>query len=187
MRILILLTAILLMTGCSEADSEREAILQMPERQVALLQAVVDGQDAYKTCPNELKCTAVRVARDKALADAKGDGGIDGWIGQLKNMSTTGSGAAYISVTVPGYDVTLATWNNALSDLADNTLIPFGSPLYEAVAELEEGTLVIFSGQLLAEKSLTEAGSMERPEFVTRFTSIRPVTAADAIPDEGET
>ena len=184
MRALVLLAAMTILAGCGEAESGRDAIIQMPEKQVALLQAVVDGQDAYKTCPNELKCTAVRKARDKAIAETVGDGEIDSWIGQLKSMSTTGGGTAYISVAVPGHDVTLSTWNNGLSDLADNTMIPFGSPLYETVAELEEGSLVIFSGQLLAEKSLTEAGSMERPEFATRFSAIRPVTMADGVPVE---
>lgn len=181
MRVLVLLVAISMLAGCGEDDSGQDAVLQMPEKQVALLQAVVDGQEAYKTCPNELKCTAVRKARDEAVAEAMGDGEIDGWIGTLERMSTTGSGSAYISVAIPGYPVTLSTWNNGLSDLADRTMIPFASPLYEVVAELEEGDVVIVSGQLLAESSLTEAGSMEEPEFTTRFSAIRRVTMADAV------
>lgn len=181
MRVLVLLAAMTILAGCSEAEPGRDAIIQMPEKQVALLQAVVDGQAAYETCPNELKCTAVRKARDKAVAEAMGDGEIDSWIGLLKSMSTTGGGTAYISVAIPGYDVTLSTWNNGLSDLAGNTMIPFGSPLYEVVAELEEGDVVIVSGHMLAESSLTEAGSMEEPEFTTRFSAIRRVTMADAV------
>jgi len=94
-------------------------------------------------------------------------------------METNSEGKGIISVQLDGAEIRVETWNNAISDLTNNTLIEHGSLLYKTISELKLGDKVIFSGTFLsgeddyiAEKSLTEFGSMTSPEFTFRFTDI---------------
>lgn len=53
--------------------------------------------------------------------------------------------------------------------------IPKSSPVYAAAAEMKEGQCVIFSGKVQTEeKSITESGAVNTPEFGIRFSSIKP-------------
>jgi hypothetical protein len=84
-------------------------------------------------------------------------------------MKTTGDGKAYIEIEIsPGIHV--KTWNNALSDVADDTLIDQNSPVFSAVADLGVGDAVTFSGAFVSAKedfvreaSMSESGSMSEP------------------------
>jgi len=74
----------------------------------------------------------------------------------------------------------VATWNNSLSDIRDHTLIDPTSSMFKELAALKAGDLVKFSGQFsssntdcVGEQSVTLQGSMTKPEFTMRFTSIR--------------
>jgi len=102
---------------------------------------------------------------------------VSGWTGVISGMDTTGAGKAYVSIAVPRSPVTFQTWNNDISDAGNNTLIPSSSPLYQALADMAKGMAVVFSGKLVKEASMTESGGMEEPEFIIRFTSIKPASA----------
>ena len=74
----------------------------------------------------------------------------------------------------------IKTWNNALSDIFDETLIENGSELYNAIADLSKGDKVVFSGtfasderDFIREASVTERGSMTDPEFILKFSDVR--------------
>ena len=76
--------------------------------------------------------------------------------------------------------ITIQTANNAFSGALDGTLISAGSQLYEQLSRLSVGQRVIVSGRFrssdqdyLREASLTEAGSMNEPEFLFAFASVR--------------
>jgi hypothetical protein len=78
-----------------------------------------------------------------------------------------------------GNTIKIQTWNNGLSDIADKTLIPVNTPLFNAISDLKEGISVKVSGQFVAgeqdyigEQSLTENGSMTEPEFSVHFTKV---------------
>ena len=96
-------------------------------------------------------------------------------------MQTNSEGKAFIEIKLEGAEsIVIKTWNNSLSDLMDNTLIENGSGLYNTIADLSEGTEVVFSGTFIAddrdfirEGSMTERGSMTDPEFILKFSSIR--------------
>lgn len=153
----------------------------MPKDQIVALQAVLDGRNAYATCGNPLKCSALRKTRDKAVSKATDKGRLVEWYGVIKTLSTTGDGDAFLTIAAIGQDVTFGTWNNSLSDINTGSLIASGSPLYEALSEMSEGEAVAFSGQIKGEKSVTEAGAMNAPDFLVKFKEVRRVTAADAV------
>ena len=63
--------------------------------------------------------------------------------------------------------------------IGDNTMPAKGSKIYKQVAEFAEGDYVYFSAKTIKdsqrgmkEGSLTELGSLKRPEFIVKFTDI---------------
>lgn len=73
------------------------------------------------------------------------------------------------------------TWNNSLSDMSDKTLIQPGTPLHEAAIQLKRKQTIIFSGTFIKgdkdcfrESSLTQRGSMTDPDWIFRFSVVKP-------------
>jgi hypothetical protein len=80
-----------------------------------------------------------------------------------------------------GKDIVIKTWNNAVSDAGDKTLIDPASPLFSKASSLAEGKQVVFSGTFrpsstdcVKEGSLTMNGSLMEPEFIFRFSDVSP-------------
>ena len=148
--------------------------------QQAFINAVTSSMAEYKAS-NELKKSAVRkTRRQKIRAALKEKRKVVNWVGTLKDMSTTSERNAYVSIQPEGSNFFIQTWNNEVSDFMDKTLIPESSTLYNAVADLDKGNKVIFSGSFVqsdddfvGEQSMTEQGSMLDPEFSFRFSEIK--------------
>jgi hypothetical protein len=93
-------------------------------------------------------------------------------------ISPNGDGRGVITLELgPGLHV--STWNNAISDYSDKTLIDPDTQLFKSLAAMKKGDIVRFSGSFfpsnvdcLREQSLTLAGSMKSPVFTMRFASI---------------
>jgi hypothetical protein len=84
--------------------------------------------------------------------------------------------------------LSIATWNNSLSDIGSNTLIPSGSALHRAAVGLQIGQLVTFSGgffpertDCLRETSLTVTGAMTDPTLLFRFEEIGPFDGREPV------
>lgn len=148
---------------------------QLPEDQKGFLAVMADAAAEYDEAPNELIQSRIDRERKVASREFVGDGGlVTNWVGILETLGTNGDGNGV--VTIRGNDqVAFKTWNNALSDMEDKTLIPHDSELYETLAKLSEGTAVAFTGHLMGESSMTERGSVMEPEFIVRFSSIEPL------------
>lgn len=152
----------------------------VPADESALVAAAESFIDPYRKAENQLKKSAIRTDRKKALQAALPNLTVKNWIGTLAKTATTSDGKAYITVKLQGAKATaVKTWNNALSDTTAGTLIGQDSPLYKTISDMKNGQLVTFSGTFLTddkdyllEPSLTEAGSMTQPEFIFKFTDI---------------
>jgi hypothetical protein len=110
---------------------------------------------------------------------------VTDWVGTVDKVDTSIAGGAILSIAVLP-DVDFGTAPNALSNITSNTLIDPGSTLFHTIAGLQVGQKLVFSGQLFAsqpdciqEASVTEAGGMQNPLFVTRFTSLTPLPHSD--------
>ena len=168
-------------TETSETQPQRQSI-PLPKKQIAFIAAIQSVKGEYEAAPNELKKSAVRTKRGKLIQQALGNSrNISDWVGILTDMQTNSDGKAIIEIQLEGTDIKVKTWNNSMSDIFDNTLIPQASRLYSAIAEMSKGQRVVFSGSFLSsdkgdyaeEASMTEAGSMSDPEFIFNFKSIR--------------
>ncbi|MFB0833747.1 hypothetical protein ACX8Z9_08180 [Arthrobacter halodurans] len=148
-----------------------------PKAQQAFLAGIAKSAAAYSDASTELKRTKVVTDRDKAACAATG-GKFNGWEGEITTIGSNNDGHAHITVKV-GDDVELATWNNALSDIGDDTLIQSGTKLWEKLLEMEEGATVLVSGEFVdgdntcvETSNLTETFNAASPDFVTRFTDV---------------
>lgn len=110
---------------------------------------------------------------------------VTDWIGTVDKIDSSITGGAVLSIAVlPNVD--FGTAPNALSNIGSNTLISQDSPLYQTVRTLQVGQKARFTGQLFSsqsdciqEASVTDAGSMQNPLFITRFISITPLPHSD--------
>lgn len=153
----------------------------LPQSQLAFIQKVESFYPLYDEAPNELKKSALRKQRKDALASLVSSRRVSEWIGTLKDMQTNSEGKAFIEIKLDGAEsITIKTWNNALSDIIDETLIENGSELYNSISDLSVGDKVVFSGTFasderdyIREASITERGSMMDPEFILKFSDVR--------------
>lgn len=169
--------------AASTAPRSPPTDVQMPQSERDFCAVVADTAAAYDAArragANELKLTAIRTARARALVKAMHNRGVvKDWVGTIAGMSTTGDGRAAVKVDLP-CSVTVSTWNNSLSDTGSGTLIPQSSKLYDAFADLQKGATIRFSGKLepddkngFHEKSMTESGSMTDPDFLITFSAV---------------
>jgi uncharacterized protein len=152
-----------------------------PIDQKALLVAAVEkARQAYAAGANDMAKGAARPRRAKDICAAMPSPAIEKWSGIVETLSSNGDGLGVLSIKIDG-DVALKTWNNSLSDIGDHTLIDPNSNVFREATALKVGQKVIFSGTFIPnttdcfhEGSLTVAGSLEKPEFIFRFSDISP-------------
>jgi hypothetical protein len=147
-----------------------------PSEEQAFCESVARFSRAYTAASgNEIQ--------EKALPDERGhtiQRDIVQWVGTIDRIETSIAGGAFVSIALPCKDpTTLRTWNNALSDVDDRTIIPERTAMYATLAWAHKGQSVIISGEILAdehgnarEMSATARGSMTEPEFLFRFSAI---------------
>jgi uncharacterized protein YgiM (DUF1202 family) len=168
-----------------------------PEVQRQFEQTYLIHSAEFDKGENELQQTTARNNRKKAFQQL-GIKNITDWVGVLKTLKTNNEGKAYVYIDL-GNGLTICTWNNAFSDIGDNTLIPIDSPLFRTLENMVEGRKVKFSGTFLtgdgsdyfhASGALTIKMAMKAPNFVMKFSSISilgtiPLTSADVNLREG--
>jgi hypothetical protein len=147
--------------------------------QLTMLGIIEEYKSKYSAAANDLQRGNVRVERDEAVCKAIGSTKVSNWSGVVERLGANRDGLGYVTIAI-GKNVTVETWNNSFSDLFDNTLIERNTPLYDSILSLSEGQVVTFSGEFvksdlscLDTKNLTEFFTVERPEFVFRFSEIR--------------
>jgi|688.fasta_scaffold409604_2 hypothetical protein len=153
---------------------------KQPAVQKAALEIIEKFKSKYDLATNDLQRADARLTRDEQICKATKGSAISNWTGVVETIGGTSEGEAYLTIKI-SEDVTLGTWNNTLSDYADETLISRKSPIYKTVLGLQEGQIVKFSGKFvpadgacLDTKNITEYFAVNSPEFVFRFTKIGP-------------
>lgn len=149
-----------------------------PGDQDRFVKAVEDSRDEYRAANTDFKKGATRPARAKTLCRSKIKKNISDWIGKVTTLTTNSDGKGVIGVGISDH-VTMKTWNNSLSDIADKTLVEPGTSVFSQLGELQNGDKVKFSGGLVSsttdcfkESSMTLHGSMSDPEFILRFSRV---------------
>jgi hypothetical protein len=96
-------------------------------------------------------------------------------------LGTNSEGKAHITIRLNN-NLSIGTWNNALSDIGDNTLISMDSELYKTLSSMKTRQKIRFSGTFVRsdtdyfrEKSLTIRGAMKTPDFLMQFSSVEAI------------
>jgi hypothetical protein len=157
----------------------------IPAAEEAFIRAVQRGQAAFQAAPNEMAQGGTRAQRRVAICQSlnvPGQGvSVSNWVGQIDKLSSNsdGKGVLYVSLAP---NIRVETWNNDFSDGSHHTLIEPSSALFAAVSQMKEGDEVAFSGNFfpsdvdcVEEHSMSLQGSMSEPEFIFRFTGVKPM------------
>lgn len=154
---------------------------QIPEDQLRFIGVVTEYVSRFKAAKNELQQSVMRDQRKGEILYTLGGYSVNSWVGTIIQLKTNTEGKAILSVRISP-DIEIKTWNNALSDLASNTLIEKGTPVFSGLFNLSSGQRVKFSGSFfpsesdfIKETSMTIDGSMKNPEFLFKFKSVTPI------------
>lgn len=149
-----------------------------PSDQTAFLAAFEAGKTAHSNAGNDLQKAKAITDRDTAMCAAIGGAPVGEWTGKITSIGANNDGYAHIDVRL-SKDVEVKTWNNALSDYSDNTLIKPGA-LYDSILQLKEGQTVVFSGEFVPKDAsclqgtnLTDAFYAVDPDLLFRFSAVR--------------
>lgn len=150
-------------------------VLTQEERFIALIE---NARDEADRADNDFRKRLALTKRDKAICKFLDSKKVENWTGEVTNLDTNGDGLGVLEIEIAD-DVKVSTWNNALSDFEDNTLIKTSSPIFEAMSSMNEGDQVRFSGSFtrdsescIGEQSLTDTGSTETPTFTMKFSKL---------------
>jgi len=149
-----------------------------PAAQLKFVQTVDKAKTAIRDAETDLQESVALRARDKALCAILGKNNATNWTGLIGRIGANGEGKAYVTVDI-GDDMKVSTWNNALSDFMDDTLIPTTSSFFDDLVALKKGDPVTFSGTFLSssdsclkKSNLTDLFYGRDPDFVFRFSDV---------------
>lgn len=168
----------------AEPISEEAPAADVPTTQQAMSDAVAQGRIDAESAETDLQRANVLNVRSDAMCESVPDGAVDDWSGTVVTVDANGEGKAVFVVSIEE-DIEIGTWNNALSDISDNTLIEQGTPLYDAALGLAPGDTVTFSGTLVSgsdandacyyTSNITEAMSIDSPDYIIKFETLQKV------------
>ncbi len=152
--------------------------VQTPEIQKQFIAIIEDGRKKIGDSKTDLQKASALRDRDKALCAILSSYSATDWIGEIEEIGANGEGKAHVSITIAD-DIKVKTWNNAFSDLFDDTLIPESSPVFAQVLPLEDGNKIKFSAKFLRGRdtclkqgNLTDFYYGREPEFIVQITNV---------------
>lgn len=164
--------------SAKSTSSKTVVSVNKPENQIQFEGVISKYITAYKQAKNELQKSSIRSSRRAELGKIINNFEIHRWIGTINELSTNSEGKAILAIHITP-NIEVKTWNNALSDIASNTLIEQNTQIYNQLMKFTIGQRVIFSGSFFnsdednfRETSITEAGAMVSPEFLMKFTNV---------------
>lgn len=168
-------TAVLLLGLSNSAIASSAA----PSQQKKFMDIVKKGADAYKDAKTDLKSSIALRKRDKDACAVLNNFKATNWVGKIKDIGANGEGKAYIEIELDS-NIRVQTWSNSFSDMNDNTLIPEGSKVFNAIMDGDSGSKITFSAQFikgrktcLTGSNLTEYFYATDPKFIVKITAAK--------------
>jgi hypothetical protein len=160
------------------AEEKNLVLKNRPDDQSAFLGVIRDAIMASDAAANDMVRGGILAERTASICDLPDLMTVRDWTGHIKTIDSNSDGKGVLSVSI-FRNVNLQTWNNAMSDVVDETLLTPGSSVFNAAAALKKGDPVRFSGAFISdtkicigEQSMSLIGKLEEPEFSFKFSSI---------------
>ncbi len=149
-----------------------------PQSQVDFISLVEKAREDLGDAETDLQESVIVRGRDKALCGVLSSRVANKWVGEVKDVGANGEGKAYLEIEIAN-DIRVQTWNNALSDIFDNTLIPTSSKFFDRLVAMQKGDLVYWSAKFLSDSNsclkganLTEYFYGKDPKFIVDFKDV---------------
>jgi hypothetical protein len=153
-------------------------LTEQPADEQDFIIAVRRAKRQFALGTNDMQKGASRPTRAREICTALPSFQIQNWVGAIEKLTSNSEGKGVVEIKIDDA-VVVKTWNNALSDIGDRTLIDPTAPLFNKVSVLEKGQKVLFSGSFfhkdtdcVEESSLTLEGSITSPDFIMKFSDI---------------
>jgi hypothetical protein len=153
----------------------------MPQDQRQFIDIVERFDRSYAQADSDIAKDATRLQRAKAICAAIRTPVVQNWAGTVFKISSNREGTGVLELTL-STNMKVTTWNDSIADVGDHTLIDPKSSLFDQTVLLKKNQEVLFSGSFIQdpmdcfrETSVTLAESMDKPEFLFRFSDVAPV------------
>lgn len=154
----------------------------LPEQENTFINAIQAGIEAAENSNTELQRGAALSQRDNLICSLLPPGKrISEWIGTVAHIGANSDGHGILEIEIAN-KITVATWNNAISDVMHETLIDPSSPIFPIAASLQKGDMVKFAGEFFTDhetclhtQNLGLRGKISQPTFVFRFSALTPL------------
>lgn len=150
-----------------------------PKEQQEFIDVILAAKTAIEDAETDLQESVALRKRDENLCKILSSNSAKNWVGVIKTVGANGEGKAYVEIQLAD-NVRVKTWNNAFSDLNDNTLIPTTASFFDRLVALTEDTKIIWSAKFLSDDdsclkkaNFTDVFYGIDPQFVVRFTDIK--------------
>jgi len=117
----------------------------MPASEAAFIRTIINARRQYDAGQTEMAKGAARPARKMAICNVLAGVDVTDWVGKISTLSTNNDGRGVLAIAIDD-KIWVTTYNNAVSDIGDHTLIDPNSTLYRRALNLQPGQIVRFSG-----------------------------------------
>jgi hypothetical protein len=166
-------------------DPKIASAADMPAQQQQFLSIISDFAQKYETAPNEMAKDALRQQRSlrqqraRAICGIINDLTVTNWVGTVNKLPGTDQGRGVLAVSLDKRS-TIGT-----RDKKYNTLIKPRTAVHDAAIQLSPGQTIVFSGRFfrakgdcITERSPTLREAMMQPNWIMRFSAIKPAEDA---------
>lgn len=166
--------------GTSISKSKEDKVEDnYPDQERHFIRIVEQSIARSNSATNDMQRGGIKADRTDALCHVLKNKFAGDWIGKVQTVDSNSDGRGVLSIRL-ARGISVKTWNNALSDILDNTLLIPRTPIFNTASNLKIGDYVIFSGHFIpdVDNCITEAsmglsGGLEEPEFIFKFSDIR--------------
>ncbi|RZS62210.1 hypothetical protein EV386_2531 [Xylanimonas ulmi] len=148
-----------------------------PQAEADFVATVTGASDQYGAVETDLQRSEVVRNRNATVCSATGGNATD-WVGVVSDIGANREGKAWVEIELAP-NVRVHTWNNALSDISDETLIDPSEPMFGGLVAMTKDQKVVFSGSFVADDSscvktsnMTETFGALDPQFVFKFSDV---------------
>ena len=170
-----LLVALCAVPAVSFADDAAEVgTSNMPQRERDLIDILMSARKAYQTSHSpspakdarmDMQIRVIGFMRQSQLATD--------WIGTVKSRGITPDGDAWISIEIAD-GITVSTWQSEREDADSATMFRPHAKLFAAAQSAKIASPIIFSGTILKSVLGNDDEMVTHPQFIARFTSLKP-------------